>query len=226
MAQDELETPRPLPGELPKEPWTLFQSWLDEATARQVQPHPSAMTLALVDPDGRPSARQVICRGIDTKQGWLVFYTNRNSRKGRALDHTPHAALVFHWDVLKRQVRIEGPVTASPDEESDAYSASRPLDARISAWASAQSEPTPSRKAFLEQVARTTSRFGVTEGQMADVAIPRPSHWGGHRVWVERMELWVGLPGRNHDRGLWTRTLTPAGDGFSASAWQVTRLQP
>ena len=226
MPPDEVLEPQPLPARLPAEPWGLFQSWLDEAASKRVQPHPSAMTLALVEPDGRPSARQVICRGVDSEQGWLAFYTNRRSRKGRALDATSYAALVFHWDFWKRQVRIEGPVTPMRDAESDAYFASRPLDAQISAWASDQSEPIKSRDALLEQVAATEARFGVQDGRPSDARIPRPSHWGGYRVWVEQIELWVDQPGRNHDRGLWTRTLTPDGEGFKAGAWQATRLQP
>ncbi len=225
MRQDEF-TPQPLPAELPEEPWPLFQSWLDEATEKRVQPHPSAMTLALVEPDGRPSARQVICRGCDAEQGWLVFYTNLRSRKSQALETTPYAALVFHWDALKRQVRIEGPITRMADSESDAYFAARPLDAQISAWASDQSEPIASREDLFKKVSAVEARFGVRPGEETAVRIPRPPHWGGYRVWVERMELWVGQPGRNHDRGLWTRKLTPAGDGFTAGAWQATRLQP
>ncbi len=179
MPPDEVLEPQPLPAQLPAEPWGLFQSWLDEAASKRVQPHPTAMTLALVEPDGRPSARQVICHGVDREQGWLAFYTNRRSRKGRALDAISYAALVFHWDFLKRQVRIEGPVTAMRDAESDAYFASRPLDAQISAWASDQSEPIKSRDALLEKVAASAARFGVQEGQPSDARIPRPPHWGG-----------------------------------------------
>jgi pyridoxamine 5'-phosphate oxidase len=226
MPTNENQTPRPLPAELPKEPWPLFQSWLDEAVGKEIQPHPTAMTLASVDLEGRPAARVVMCRGVDTKQGWLVFYTNQRSPKATELEANPRASLIFHWDPLRRQARIDGPVTHAPAADSDAYFASRPLDSQISAWASDQSEPIPSREALLEKVAAAEARFGVQHGAGAGVRIPRPSHWGGYRVWVERMELWVGLPGRNHDRGLWTRTLTPAGEAFTAGAWRVTRLQP
>jgi pyridoxamine 5'-phosphate oxidase len=176
------------------------------------------MTLATVDPDGRPSARMVICRGLDVRTGWIVFYSDRESTKGKALDVNPYAALVFHWDAHERQVRIEGPVTESPDSESDAYWQSRPRDARIAAAASDQSRPIESRAAFLAKVEQETQR---NRGE-----IPRPKRWGGYRVWAERVELWVGQPARAHDRALWTRALTPSADGFRGGAWRSTRLQP
>jgi pyridoxamine 5'-phosphate oxidase len=176
------------------------------------------MTLATVDPEGRPSARMVICRGIDVRAGWLVFYTDRESAKGRALDVNPYAALVFNWDAHERQARIAGPVTLAPDSDSDAYWNSRPRDARLAAVASDQSRPIESRAAFLAKVEQEARRSGDE--------IPRPKRWGGYRVWAERVELWVGQPARAHDRALWTRALAPSGDGFSGGAWRATRLQP
>jgi pyridoxamine 5'-phosphate oxidase len=176
------------------------------------------MTLATVDLEGRPTARMVICRGLDVRAGWIVFYTDRESAKGKALDVNPYAALVFHWDAHERQVRIEGPVTLSSDSESDAYWNSRPPDARVVASASDQSRPVESRAAFLAKVEREAKRGGAN--------IPRPKRWGGYRVWVERVELWVGQPARAHDRALWTRALAPTSDGFSGGAWRSTRLQP
>jgi pyridoxamine 5'-phosphate oxidase len=176
-----------------------------------------AMTLATVEPDGRPSARMVICRGLDIRAGWLVFYTDRESTKGRALEINPRAALVFNWDAHERQARIEGPVTLAPDADSDAYWSSRPPDARAAAAASNQSRPLTSRAEFLARI-EAEKRAGGD--------IPRPKRWGGYRVWAERVELWVGQPARAHDRALWTRGLTPADDGFSGGAWRSTRLQP
>ena len=223
---------QPLPRELPAEPWSLLEAWLEDAQKLAVQPNPLAMTLASVDPDGRPSARQVICRGFDLEQGWLVFYTDLRSRKGRALEANPYAALVFHWDPLQRQIRIEGPVTPHPESDSDAYFAARPLDAQMSAWASAQSEPIDSRDALLEKMEQVEQRFGVRameRGVQPLTSLPRPPYWGGYRVWAERVELWVGLSGRAHDRGLWTRLLQRSEDGdpaYVGGAWQVTRLQP
>lgn len=176
------------------------------------------MTLATVAPDGRPSARMVLCRGFDARAGWLVFYTDRESAKSRALDLNPRAALVFHWDAFERQARIEGPVTRAPDADSDAYWKSRPPDARIAAAASEQSRPIASRAAFLAKLEETAKRFGGDA--------PRPERWGGYRVWAERVELWVGQPARAHDRGLWTRSLTRTDAGFSGGPWHSTRLQP
>ena len=205
----------PLPERLPDDPLPLVEQWLREAT--ESSRNATAMTLATVGADGRPSARMVICRGFDTAAGWFVFYTDRESDKGRALAAQPRAALVFHWDAFERQVRIEGPVTPAPDAASDAYWASRPADARAAATASAQSRPLASRAEFLARIDAAASGGGD---------LPRPARWGGYRVWAERVELWVGQPARAHDRAAWTRTLTPAGDGFTGSDWRATRLMP
>jgi pyridoxamine 5'-phosphate oxidase len=205
-----------LPEPLPADPLPLAEAWLAEAaTAVKTA---TAMTLATVDPDGNPSARMVICRGFDPKQGWLVFYTDRESAKGRALTARPRAAAVFHWDVFERQIRVEGPVTLAPEADSDRYWNTRPVEARVAAAASAQSRPIPSRAAFLSRIEEVT--------RAAAAGIPRPPRWGGYRIWAERVELWVGQPGRAHDRAVWTRALSPAADGFEGSRWSATRLMP
>jgi len=205
-----------LPEPLPENPLVVLDAWLAEAGA--AIRNATAMTLATVTPDGRPSARMVICRGFDARAGWVVFYTDRESAKGAALATHPYAALVFHWDALERQVRIEGPVTVAPDADSDAYWASRPPDARVAAAASDQSRPIDSRAALLAKVEATARRH--------DGDAPRPPRWGGYRVWAERIELWVGQPARVHDRAVWTRSLTRAGEEFVGGAWSATRLQP
>ncbi len=205
-----------LPEPLPDDPLPLLKTWLDEAQ-REIR-NATAMTLATVEPGGRPSARMVICRGFDPVAGWLVFYTDRASDKGTALAATPWASCVFHWDAFERQVRVEGPVTFAPEADSDAYWNGRPPDARIAASASAQSRPLRSRSELFARIAETTKAAGGV--------IPRPPRWGGYRVWAERVELWVGQPARAHDRARWTRTLTPLDDGFKGSAWSATRLQP
>ena len=207
--------PLPLPEPLPADPLPLLETWIAEAGA--AIRNATAMTLATVDADGRPTARMVICRGFDARAGWLVFYSDRESAKGRDLDARPWAALVFHWDALERQVRIEGPVTPAPDDDTDAYWRSRPPDARIAAIASAQSRPIASRAAFLAR---------VDDARRLGGDLPRPARWIGYRVWAERVELWVGQPARAHDRALWTRTLSRTGDGFIGGLWQATRLQP
>lgn len=203
---------------LAAEPLALVRRWIDEANARQSQPNPTAMTLATVDPDGRPSARMLICRGFDFERGFFVFYTDRHSRKGRALRANAQAALVFHWDALERQIRIEGPVVPSPDAESDAYFAGRPREAQVAAWSSRQSEPIGARADLVRELERNSERYAIR--------VPRPPNWGGYRVWAESVELWIGQPGRVHDRALWTRKLEPVEDGFRGSSWEVARLQP
>ncbi|HEY7653614.1 MAG TPA: pyridoxamine 5'-phosphate oxidase [Methylomirabilota bacterium] len=206
----------PLPEVLPADPLPLVARWLEAAAA--VVKSATAMALATVAADGRPTARMVICRGFDAGEGWLVFYTDRESAKGRALEQNPRAAVVFHWDVFERQIRVEGPVTRAREADSERYWSTRPLDARIAAVASEQSRPIASRAAFLERIAAVKRAHGAE--------VPRPPRWGGYRVWAERVELWVGQPGRAHDRAVWTRALQPTVAGFTGGSWRGTRLQP
>ena len=221
-----------LPEPLPAEPLTLVNEWLAQALSVRSQPNPNDMVLATATPDGEPSARVVLCKDIVPQPGFVVFYTNYLSSKGRQLKDNPRAAAVIHWDVLHRQVRIEGPVSRGPESDSDTYFASRAWQSRISAWASEQSEPVASRALLLEAVQNVARRFGApTPGSPgADdsmkVTIPRPPHWGGYRLWAQRVELWVEGASRVHDRAAWTRTLTAAGDGYRGGAWSATRLQP
>ena len=218
-----------LPDRLPKSPIPLFRAWFDEAARRRIQPNPNAMTLATIDPDGRPSARIVLCKTIHDDLGCLVFHTNYRGRKGRALEANPRAAVVFHWDDLDRQVRIEGPVTKSPGGESDDYFRTRKWESRLGAWASDQSEPIESRAALLNKVRHTAGEKGVDLAAAVGgqpVEIERPPHWGGFRLWFEHVELWCNGVGRVHDRARWTRTLTPTADAYSGGAWTSSRLQP
>lgn len=218
---------------LPAEPLAIVSEWLAQAQGARGQPNPNSMVLATSSRDGQPSARVVLCKDIVPQPGYVVFYTNYLSPKGRQLRDNPRAAAVMHWDTLRRQVRIEGPVTLAPEADSDAYFASRAWQSRLGAWASAQSEPLGSRAQLLEAVQSTARRFGApTPGSPgADDSlrptIPRPPHWGGFRLWAEAVELWVEGAARIHDRARWTRTLTaqPAG-GFRAGPWSATRLQP
>lgn len=206
----------PLPEPLPSDPLPLVERWLADATASVRAA--MAMALATVDPDGRPSARMVICRGFDVEAGWLVFYTDRRSRKAHALAAHPRASLVFYWEALERQIRIDGPIVEAPDADSDAYWNTRPIDARIAAIASDQSQPIASREALLAKVEAARARFGDTP--------ERPHRWGGYRVWADTIELWVSQPARVHDRATWSRSLTPAPGGFTGGPWHSTRLQP
>lgn len=228
---DRLAAGQTLPEQLPEDPFPTFVSWFNAAVAARRVPNPSAMTLATIEPDGSPSARIVLCRGIVPSPGHVVFFTNYRGAKGRALAANPRASLVFHFDHDDRQVRIIGPVTKSPDAESDAYFSSRPWESRLSAWASEQSEPIPSRPALLSRLGEVMARLGVSAEECLTkgdaVRIPRPPHWGGFRVHAQSVELWLGGPGRLHDRARWTRTLTPDGSGsFVPGPWSSTRLSP
>lgn len=214
-----------LPEPLPNSPMELFMGWFAEARARAVQPNPDAMVLATVGADAQPSARVVLCKRVDA-DGCLVFFTNYESRKGRELSEKPRAAVVMHWDTMHRQVRIEGPVVRSPLEESEEYFVSRALASRVGAWASRQSEPLASREALASEVERYTRKFGIDASSQTG-HVPRPPHWGGFRLWIERLELWVEGPGRIHDRAVWTRELHQKNDFvLEGSAWHGTRLNP
>ena len=183
------------------DPLRQFETWMSEAFAAKV-PEPNAMTLATVGADGRPSTRIVLIKGFDARG--VVWFTNYDSRKGRELAVHPFAALQFHWVELERVVRIEGPVERVDDAESDAYFASRPLDSRIGAWASPQSEVIESRGVLVANAAKYAAKFLLNP--------PRPPHWGGFRLKPEAWEFWQGRKSRLHDRlryrldgGAWTR---------------------
>jgi len=188
-----IPTPPPplLEHTAPADPLALFERWYDDAIVAAL-PLANAMTLATVGADGRPAARMVLLKGTEPERGSFVFFTNYESRKGHDLAAHPHAALVFHWAVLERQVRIEGAVEALSAPDSDAYFATRPLGSRQSALASPQSSVVPDR-AWLEH------QFDAVVRRYPDDP-PRPPHWGGYRVLPERIEFWQGRLDRLHDR--------------------------
>jgi pyridoxamine 5'-phosphate oxidase len=229
---------------LPAEPFGLFMEWMRLAAgngdaAKKVQPNPNAMTLATVDADGIPSLRVVLARGVDANRGFVTFYTNYRSVKGRAIgaEHgEPGAkvALGFFWDGLDRQVSIRGLAARATSAESDNYFNHRPVASRIAAWASAQSEPLAARDQLLKQNHDAEKRFGYSKGMSpaaeAELVVPRPPWWGGIRVYAQSVQLWLGHSDRLHDRAEWTRTLTPGEvdgtQGFVGGPWHATRLQP
>ena len=222
-----------LPENLPLDPLPLAAAWLAEAWARRDQPNPNAMSLATIDADGRPSVRIVLCKDIIAVPGYVAFYTNYHSRKGQALAANPRAAVVLHWDHLHRQVRLEGVVTQTPAADSDAYFESRPWQRKIGAWASQQSEPVASHADLQQAVIATAQRFGAPvpgpedNRSSIDANIPRPPHWGGYRLWIDAVELWVEGESRIHDRARWQRTLQSFDrDHCTAGSWISTRLQP
>jgi len=208
-----------LPELLPAEPLGLAASWLAEATRRKDQPNPNAMVLATCVA-GRPAARVVLCKEIDAASGLVRFVSNYESRKGRELAENPRAALLFHWDHLHRQVRIEGIVQKADAADSDIYFASRHRDSQLGAHASAQSRPVASPAALRAQLDAVRTRFpdGTT--------VPRPANWGGYVMWVDTVELWVEGASRLHDRAQWTRELAVSGSRAAAGLWSSTRLQP
>lgn len=183
------------------DPLQQFDQWLHEAIRAKL-PEPNAMTLATVGSDLRPSTRVVLIKGYDARG--IVWYTNYDSRKGRELAGNPYAALQFHWVELERVVRIEGVVEKVSTEESDAYFASRPLDHRIGAWASPQSQVIESRAVLVANAAKYAAQFRMNP--------PRPPHWGGYRLKPDAWEFWQGRKSRLHDRlryrldnGQWVR---------------------
>jgi pyridoxamine 5'-phosphate oxidase len=222
-----------LPTVLPEEPLTLFAAWLEAAMRSRAQPNPNAMVLATADAQGMPSARVVLCKELQNPPGYVTFYTHYDSRKGRELAANPRAAAVIHWDSLHRQVRLEGNITRVATDRSDAYFASRPWQSRLSALASAQSEPIGSRAAMENAVEATATRLAAPSPLRSDGAAPdpgvviaRPAHWGGYHLWISAVELWVEGAGRLHDRARWQRTLRAVAGGFDAGPWSATRLQP
>ena len=209
-----------LPELLPAEPLALAADWLAEAIRRRDQPNPNAMVLA-TSAGGRPAARVVLCKEIDAAGGLVRFVSNYDSRKGRELADNPRAALLFHWDHLHRQVRIEGIVVKADAADSDSYFASRHRDSQLGAHASAQSRPIASAAALRAQLDTVRARFP------GGTAVPRPDNWGGFVMWVDTVELWVEGASRLHDRAQWTRELAVSGSRTPvAGLWSSTRLQP
>ena len=189
------------------DPLDLFHAWFDAAKQREPA-EPNAVALATVAPDGHPSLRMVLLKGVDARG--FVFYTNYESRKGRELLATRRAALCFYWKSLKRQVRVEGPAAPVEPEEADAYFASRDRGSQLGAWASLQSRPMSGKMELMGRVAKFTAQFGIG-------AVPRPPHWSGFRIRHERLEFWQEGRFRLHDRLVYER---------EGAGWRTDVLYP
>ena len=223
-----------LPDELPADPMHWADAWIKEATTSEIQRNPNSMTLVTVDPDANPSARVVLCKEFVPDPGYLVFYTNYNSKKVKDLEQCAKVAAVFHWDSLGRQIRIEGLAVRSPEAESDAYFASRDWGSQLGAWGSDQSEVLTSREDLIAQLRERAAGLGLSLSDdllslrgTEQPTIERPPHWGGIRFWASAIELWIEGKDRIHDRGAWKRELVRASEHmFNATPWVGMRLQP
>lgn len=195
-------------GSLLSDPMKQVELWLEEADQEGVY-EPNAMVLSTIDPDGAPTSRTVLCRGVSPHG--ITFFTDYTSQKGRALAVHPEVAVVFPWYTLHRQIKIRGTVEKVSEAESDAYFDTRPRDSRIGAWASDQSQPIDSREALEQKVAQATQQFEGVE------LVPRPEKWGGYLIRPLSIEFWAGRRSRLHDRVRFVKE----GDG-----WRTERLQP
>lgn len=202
------DTPALNEAHLLEDPLAQLRAWLETAYATPELEEANAMCISTVGRDLVPSSRMVLLRGLDERG--LVFFTSYDSRKGRQLAENPHIAVLLYWPPLHRQVRVEGSVTQLPEDESDAYFASRPRGHQLSAWASEQGEPVDNRDVLDERLIHFEARFDGSE-------VPRPHSWGGYVIAPQRFEFWQGRPNRMHDRIEYVR------DG---RAWNRRRLQP
>lgn len=194
-------------ADVTSDPFSQFANWFDQALKADVA-EPNAMSLSTVNAEGKPSSRIVLIKEFD--QRGFSWFTNYDSAKGQDLGSNPHAALLFFWTALERQVRIEGRIEKLSDAENDAYFNSRPLGSRQSALASQQSQPIADREALEQKLATVVAEFGEHP--------PRPAHWGGYRLLPERVEFWQGRSSRLHDRIIYTRE--------DNGTWKISRLQP
>ena len=203
-------------SDVSQNPFEQFEKWFHEAVKSEIL-EPNAMTIATATPEGKPSARIVLLKGLEfhnpeMQEGGFVFYTNYDSKKGQEMTQNPHVALCFNWLDLQRQIRIEGIVSRISEDISTEYFNSRPKSSRIGAWASPQSKVVPNRTFLEENYQKLTEKYADTEG------VPRPSHWGGYIVKPTLIEFWQGRSSRLHDRIIYSKT--DIGD------WKIERLAP
>jgi pyridoxamine 5'-phosphate oxidase len=216
---------------LDENPLDKIADWLAQALSASTRRNPLAMALATCSESGTPSVRMVLARGYCRETGHIVFYTNFGSRKAAEIEATGRAAGVLYWEEFGgRQLRVEGPVTRAPDSDADAYFAQRPAGSQLNAWVSRQSQPLADSDSLNSAAEEKAGDLGFDIARLdltRPARIPRPSHWGGYRLWIERVEFWSEGSGRFHERLLYYRKLElgPTKDGADGD-WQLTRLQP
>ncbi|OUU78392.1 MAG: pyridoxamine 5'-phosphate oxidase [Gammaproteobacteria bacterium TMED78] len=216
----------------PDNPLKLVEEWLKEATDGKVQRHPNAMSLSTLNIKNKVSSRIVLIKNLSSKFDYITFYTNYLSKKAEDLNSNNSAAGLFHWDKLGKQIRIEGCVMRSPEEESDNYFAKRPWRSQLNAWASMQSQPISSQDYLEKERIKKAKTFGIPEKELLskntdyDISLPRPSYWGGYRLWIDMIEFWQEGKDRYHQRLKFKRKIEPKGEIFTCSQWVSEYLQP
>lgn len=213
-----------LPPHPPDDPLPLLADWLARAATTAIR-NPHAMALATTTND-RPSVRMVLLKHLAREHGYVVFYTHYRSRKAAELDASGRAAAVLHWDELGRQVRLEGAVERSPADESDRYFATRPWQSQLNAWTSEQSRPIDDPNELSVRAAAKARELGFDVATGPAAPLPRPPFWGGYRLWLDAIELWVEGQARFHDRLRYERTLVLEHGVARTGAWTHHRLQP
>ena len=212
-----------------KNPVFILKEWMNEVVQSEIQPNPTSMSLSTTDSQGCPNSRMVLCKEINEALGYLVFYTNYKSSKSKEIELNNRCSALFHWDTFGYQIRVRGAISKSPEDESNNYFATRDLGSQISAWASNQSQDVEDRKSMDNRFQKIMEKFNIKDKDLKSsiIKIPRPDFWGGYRIWISEIELWLNQKDRFHDRLFFKRTLIKASSGFKASSdWVVTRLQP
>ena len=210
-------------------PVLVLKEWLHEARQSKIQPNPNTMSISTVDSMSCPNSRMVLCKEINEDLGYLVFYTNYNSEKSKEIESHNNCSALFLWDPLVYQVRVRGKLIKSPNHESDNYFSTRKVGSQLSAWASNQSDEVENRESLDDQFQKIMKRFNIQDEDLdsTEIEIPRPDFWGGYRIWINEIELWLNQSERFHDRLSFKRDLVKTSSGFNAeNNWVVKRLQP
>ncbi len=213
-------------------PLQLLEEWFNEAIDKKVQRHPNAMSLSTVGNDNTASARMVLVKDLSSKLDYITFYTNYLSRKSQQLNINNSVAGIFHWDMLGRQIRMEGKAIRSPDIESNNYFSQRSWLSQLNAWSSMQSQPLKKQDDLKKEVIKKAEAFGISSDQLLSkklgnkIDIPRPSYWGGFRFWMNMIEFWHEGKDRYHERLCFRRKIEAKNNTFVCSKWKSEYLQP